>query len=106
LHHEDMGEDDAVIGRQRDGACDGLEAGVDDVGSAHVVGPEEPLQGRAARALRGFEGRPAAEAVAKERRIFLRKPWQNLGKVGFEGTGKRLVHRTLSPTRRRRCATS
>ena len=37
LHPEDMGSDDAVIGRPRDGACDGLEAGVDDVGSAHAA---------------------------------------------------------------------
>jgi hypothetical protein len=88
LHQEDMGADDAVIGRQRASAFDGLEAGGDDVGSAHVVGPEEPFQGRAAREWRGFEGRPAAEDVAKDCRIFLRKPLQNLGKVVFEGTGQ------------------
>jgi hypothetical protein len=88
LHQEAMGGADAVIGRQRDGAVDGQEAGVDDVGSAHVVGPEERFQGGAARALRGVEGRPAAEEVAKDRRIFLGTPVQDLGKVGFEGTGQ------------------
>jgi hypothetical protein len=85
-----MGAANAGIGRQRDGACDGLEAGVEDVGSAHVVGPDEPCQGRAAREVHGLEGGPAAEAVATERRIVLRKPWQNLGTVVFEGPGSAL----------------
>jgi hypothetical protein len=52
------------------------------------VDPEEPFQGGAARELRGFEGRPAAEEVAKDRRIFLRKPLQDLWKVVFEGPGQ------------------
>jgi hypothetical protein len=38
VHEEDMGGDDAVIGGQRAGALDGLEAGGDKVGRAHVVG--------------------------------------------------------------------
>jgi hypothetical protein len=36
LPQADMGGDAAVIGRQRDGACEGLETGVDDVAT---VGP-------------------------------------------------------------------
>ena len=82
-----MGGEDAVIGGERHGPLDGLEAGVDDVNSAHVVDPEAPFQGGAARAWRGFEGRPAAEEVAKDRRIFLGKPLQDLWKGVFEGTG-------------------
>src|SRR5712691_3970950 len=69
-------------------ASESLDAGVDDVNRAHVVDPEEPFQGGAARELRGFEGRPAAEEVAKDRRIFLGKPLQDLWKVVFEGTGQ------------------
>ena len=88
LHEEDMGGADAVLGRQRDGAFDGLEAGGDDVGSAHVVGPEECFQGGAARELRGFEGRPAAEEVAQDRRLFLGTPVQDLWTVVFAGTGQ------------------
>ena len=61
---------------------------VDDVGSAHVGAPEEAFQGGAAGELRGFEGGPAAEDVAKERRIFLGKPLQDLWKVVFERTGQ------------------
>jgi hypothetical protein len=87
LHEEHIGGDDAVIGGERHGTLDGLEAGVDDVGRAHVVGPEAPLQGGAACELCGFEGRPAAQEVAKERRIFRGKPWQDLWKGVFEGTG-------------------
>jgi hypothetical protein len=65
---------------------DGLEAGVDAVGSAHVVGPAAPFQGGAAREWCGFAGRPAAEAVAKAPRLWLRKPWPNLWHVVLEGT--------------------
>jgi hypothetical protein len=38
--------------------------------------------------LRRFEGRPAAEEVAKDRGIFLLKPLQNLREIVFEGTGQ------------------
>jgi hypothetical protein len=82
---ENLGGEDAVIGGERHGPLDGLEAGVDDVNSAHVVDPEEPFQGGAARAWRGLEGRPAAEDVAQARRILLRQPWQDLWKGVFEG---------------------
>ena len=83
LYQEHIGGDDAVIGGQRHGTLDGLEAGGDDVGRAHVVGPEEPFQGGAACELCGFEGRPVAQEVAKERRIFLGKPWQDLWERSF-----------------------
>ena len=88
LHQKHIGGDDTVIGGERHGTLDGLEAGVDDVNSAHVVGSEEPFQGGAARTLRGFEGGPAAEDVAQDRRIFLGKPLQDLWKRVFEGTGQ------------------
>ncbi len=83
-----MGGEDAVIGGERHGPLDGLEAGVDDVNSAHVVDPEAPFQGGAARAWRGCEGQPAAEDVAQDRRILLGKPWQDLWKGVFEGPGQ------------------
>src|SRR5262249_58648777 len=41
VHEEDIGGDDDVIGGQRSGALDGLDAGGDKVGRAHVVGTEE-----------------------------------------------------------------
>ena len=88
MHEEDIGGDDAVIGRQRSGALDGLDTGGNQVGRAHVVGTEEAFQSGTACELCGFEGRPAAEEVAKDRRIFLREPLQNLWKVVFEGTGQ------------------
>ena len=88
LHQEGIGGDDAFIRGQRHRALDGLDAGRDDVGRAHVVGPEEALKSGAPRALRRFESRPVAEEVAKDRRIFLLKPLQDVGKVVFEGTGQ------------------
>ena len=88
VHEEDIGGDDAVIGGQRLGALDGLDAGGDDVGRAHVVGTEEAFQSGAACELHGFEGGPAAEEVAKEHGIFLLKPLQDLREVVFEGTGQ------------------
>jgi len=93
LHQEHMGGDDAVISGERHGTLDGLEAGVADVNRAHVVDPEEPFQGGAARALRGLKGRPAAEDVAQDRRIFLGKPLQDLWKGVLEGPGQ-AVRRT------------
>ena len=88
VHQEHIGSDDTVIGGERHGTLDGLEAGVDDVGSAHVGAPEEGFQGGAAGELGGFEGWPAAEDVAKERRIFRGKPLQDLWKVVVEHTGQ------------------
>ena len=83
---EARGEEDAVIGRPRAGALDGLEAGGEDVGRAPGVGPAAPCQGGAARAWGGCAGRPAAEDVAHERRRLLRQPWQHLGQGVCEGT--------------------
>ena len=85
LHEEGIGGDNAVIRWSAHGALDGLDAGRDDVGRAHVVGPEEALQSGATCELRGFEGRPAAQEVAKDRRIFLLKPLQHLRESSFSG---------------------
>jgi hypothetical protein len=87
-HQENIGGDDTVIGGERDGTRDGLEAGINDVNRAHVVSPKEPVQGRAARQLRGFEGGPGAEEVTNDRRLFVGQPLQDLGKVVFAGTGQ------------------
>ena len=88
LPQENMGSADPVIGGERHGTLESLEAGSDDVNRAHVVSPAEPFQGGAARTLRGFASGPAAEEVTKERGIFVGKPLQALGKVVFEGTGQ------------------
>ena len=88
MHEEDIGGDDAVIGGQRSGALDGLDAGGDKLGRAHVVGTKEAFQSGTACELRGFEGGPAAEEVAKDRGIFLGKPVQDLWEVVFERTGQ------------------
>ena len=49
---------------------------------------EAGLKGGAACALRRFEGGPAAQEVAKERRIFLVKPLQAMRERVFERTGQ------------------
>jgi hypothetical protein len=61
VHEEDIGGDDAFIGGQREGALEGLDAGGDDVGRAHVVGTEEAFHRGAACELHGLEGGPATE---------------------------------------------
>ena len=66
LDAQGMGGDDALIGGQGRGGLDGADALVNDVRRAHVVVAEEGLQGRAARELHRFEGRPATEKVAKD----------------------------------------
>ena len=97
LHQENVGGDDTVIGGECHGPLDGLEAGSDDVNRGHVVSPEAPFQGGAARKLRGFESWPAAEAVTKDRRIFVGKPLQDLWKVVFEGTGQAICTTAFVP---------
>ena len=87
VHQEGVGGDDPCIRGQRHSALDGREAGRDDVGRAHVVGPEEALQRGATRALRRCARRPVTEDVAKDRRIFVLKPLQDVGKGVFEGPG-------------------
>jgi hypothetical protein len=85
---EGVGGDAPLIGGQCHGTLDGLERGGDTLGRAHVGGPEEVLQGGAPRELGGFEGGPAAEAVAKERRIFLLQPLQDRRDGVFQRTGQ------------------
>ena len=86
IHQEGIGGDHAFIRSQRHSVLDGLNAGCDDVGRAHVVGTEKALQGGATRELDGFQGRPAAQEVAKDRRIFFLKPLQDVGEVVFQRT--------------------
>src|SRR5206468_1328917 len=74
----------------RHGTLEGLEAGIADSTSAHVVSPEAPFQGGAARQVRGLESGPAAEDVTKERRIFFGQPLQDLWKGVCEGPGQAL----------------
>ena len=88
LRQEGIGRDNACIGGQGCGILDGLEACGDEVGRAHVVFTEADLKGGAACELRRFARGPAAQEVAKERRIFVVKPLQDLGEVVFERTGK------------------
>jgi len=88
LHQQGIGGDDAVICRQGDGTLERLDTGINNLGSADVMGPEEGLQGSAPRELRGFESGPAAEEVTKEHRIFVRKPLEDVREVVFERTGQ------------------
>ena len=88
LDQEGMRGDDALISRQWCRALDGLDARVDDVGIAHVMGAEEALQGGAARQLGGFQGRPLGEEVTEECGVFVLKPLQGVREVVFERTGE------------------
>src|SRR5262245_21764964 len=88
LHQEGVGDNDAFIRGQCHSVLDGLDAGSDDVGRAHMVGPEEALKGGAPRKLCRLERRPVTEEVAKDRRIFVLKPLQDVGKVVCEGPGQ------------------
>ncbi len=88
LPQEGVGGDDTCIGGQRHSTLDGLDACRDDIGGAHVVGPEAVLQGGATRELCGFEGVPAAEDVAKDHRLFLLKPLQDMREGVLQRTGQ------------------
>jgi hypothetical protein len=88
LHQAHIGGDAPVIGGERHGTREGLEAGIDASHRAHVVSPEDPFQGGAARPLRGCARGPAAEAVTQARRLCVGKPWQDLWTVVVAGTGQ------------------
>jgi hypothetical protein len=88
LDEEGMGADDTLIGGQRRGALDGLDALRDDVSVAHVMRTEKVLQGGTARKLGSLEGRPLGEKIAEDGGVFVLKPLQHLRKVGFQGTGE------------------
>ena len=105
VHEEDSGGDDTVIGGQRSGALDGLNAGGDQVGRAHVVGRKQP-----AKVVRRARG--AALRVGQRLRTspkiavsFSGNHGRTCGKEFLSALVKRLVRRTVSPTRRRRCST-
>jgi hypothetical protein len=70
------------------GALDGLDALVDDVGVAHMMGAEEALEGGAARQLGGFEGRPLGEEIAEDGGVFVVEPLEDVREVVLQGTGK------------------
>ena len=74
VHQEGRGGDHACSRGECPSVLDGLNAGRDDVGRAHEVSTETALQGGATCALGSFQGRPAAEKVAKARGIFVLKP--------------------------------
>ena len=88
LNQESRGRDDPRIGGQGCGTLDGLDALVNDVGVAHMMGVEEALEGRAARQLNGFEGRPLGEEVAEDGGVFVVKPLEDMGEVVLQGTGE------------------
>jgi hypothetical protein len=88
LAQEGVGGDDPCISRPGCGALDGLEASGDDSGRTPVVVMEAARQGGAACEWHGFAGRPAAQDVAKEHRLFLVKPLQDMGKIVFERPGQ------------------
>jgi hypothetical protein len=56
-----LGGDDILIGGQRRGGLDGMEALCDHVCRAQAVGPEESRKGGAAGALAAFRGASGAE---------------------------------------------
>ena len=88
LNQEGSGGDDALIGGQWGGALDGLDALVDDVGVAHMMGAEEALEGGAARQLGCFEGRPLGEEIAEDGGVFVVEPLEDVREVVLQGTGK------------------
>jgi hypothetical protein len=75
-----------LSGGQRCGTLAGLDARVDDVAVAHVMGAEEALQGRAARELGSFQGWPWGEKGAEQQGVFVLKPLQDVREVVFQGT--------------------
>jgi len=79
-----MGDEPPLIGRQRGGTLDGLDALVADGTGAHVLGAEEARQGRAAGKVGGLARRPVGEKVAAQQGVFVLNPGQDV----WEGVGQ------------------
>jgi hypothetical protein len=88
LDEERMRGDNACIGREGRRVLDGLDALINNVGIAYMMGVEEALQSSAARQLSGFEGGPLGEKITEERGVFVVKPFQAVREVVFQRTGK------------------
>ena len=88
LDAQGMGGDAARIGGPGWGGLDGADALVNDGRRAHVVVAEAGLQGRAARALRRFAGRPATQKVAQDDGSCLLKPLEPVRKRVLQGPGE------------------
>src|SRR5919106_1107081 len=80
LTQESSGRDDPRIGGQGCGTLDGLDALVNDVGVAHMMGAEEAFEGRAARELHGFQGRPLGRKSQKMVVSLSSNHWRTCGK--------------------------
>src|SRR4029434_8312226 len=88
LHQERMGRNDTCIGGEGCSRLDSLDPLCDDIGIAHVMRTEEGFEGGTAGELYRFEGRPATQEVAEDRRIFLLKPVQYVRAIVLEGTSQ------------------
>src|SRR5215813_13565069 len=88
LPHERRGCDDACIGGERGGRCDGLETLCNDLGIAHVMSPEEGFEGSPAREVHRLESGPATQEVAEDGGVFLLQPVQHVRERVLEGTGE------------------
>jgi hypothetical protein len=86
LPQKGIGGDPPLIGGEWGGPREGLEAWVDDVTVAHVMGTEAARQGGAARALGGFAGGPGGEEITEPQGVFVLNPLQDLRAVVFQGT--------------------
>src|SRR5262249_21705189 len=71
---------------------DGLETLGDDSGRAHMMIPEEGVEGGTAGELHRLEGGPATQEVAEDTGIFLLKPVQHVRAGVLEGTGQTVRH--------------
>jgi hypothetical protein len=101
LHPEDMRGDDALLSRPGRRTLEGLEALIDAVGIAHVVGAAAGLPGEgAACTLGGVEGRPWGEAVTDARGVVVVTPWQGVREGVLQRSGEAVgqAHVVADPT--------
>jgi hypothetical protein len=88
LDAERMRGNNALIGRAWRRALDGVNALINHMGIAHMMGVEEALQSRAARQLSGCEGWPWGEKVTAERGVCVVKPFQDVREGVLQRTGE------------------
>src|SRR5262249_50007741 len=88
LRHEGMGDEDPLVSRQGPGPFDGLKPLVDAVLTPQVMLMKELRQRATPCELGRFERRPLSQKIAKQPRLLMGEPLENLRKIMLQNIGQ------------------
>src|SRR4029453_853084 len=88
LRHESMGDEDPLVSRQGPGPFDGLKPLVDALLTPQVMLTQELLQRATPGELGRFARRPLSQKGAKQPRLLIGEPLENLRKIMLQNIGQ------------------